>query len=164
MKALRDTKTGSEEKTGEGVVPDPARGEIDCEGVKDPRPSGKGGDPAAPHVFCAEVEGNAGESGEETVNREHCDGGLRRIDAKDAKDPSEEIGKDRRNEGGGAGEWIERGTEAVAQCDRTGDPTHLPAELRKMIRGIDSLAEDAGNKDQTHDQRDEDDYTKPDSC
>lgn len=157
MKALCEAETGGEEEPCQSVVPDPGCGEIDREGVKDPRPGGKAGNPAADCVFCAEVERNAGESGEETIDREHCDGGLRRIDAEDAKDRREEIGKDGRNEGGGTGEWIERGTEAVAQCYRTGYPSHLPAEFRKVIRGIDGLAKDAGNEDQAHHQGGEDD-------
>jgi len=161
MKALAEIETGGKEKAGEGVVPYAGGGEVDSEGIDGPEAGGKGGGPVSECIAGAQVERDAGESGEETVNREDSDSGGGGVDAEDAKDRCEKVRIEGRDEGGGAGCGPEGGAEAVALGDGAGDPAHLPPEIVEVVAGVDGLAEDAGDEDEAEDKGGEDNDGKP---
>jgi hypothetical protein len=86
VNALRDAETRGEQQTGERVLPNAAGGEINCEGIKSPGPGGDFGAAKSERVFGAEINGNAGERGEQAVDGENDECRGEGIDAKEAED------------------------------------------------------------------------------
>ena len=137
---LRNAETSGEQQARERVLPNPAGGKINSEGIKRPSPGGDFCAAQAERVFGAEVDGNAGERGENTVDGENDERRGERIDAKEPEDEGKQSGIERGHDCGGPAQRPVRRGKSVAGGEGARDPAHLPAECFIVFVSVGQVA------------------------
>ena len=163
MKGLRNKEAACKEKGGKGVVPDAVGGEINGEGIQGPAEGGERSDATVEGAAGKVKEGNAGEGGKKTVQAEDGKGDFDGVKAEEFEAAGEEIGVERWNEGGGAGDGEVGGAEALTEEESAGGPAHCPAFPAEVVvvdgMGAD-LAEQAGDDGEAKKEGEDDDARK----
>ena len=148
MNALRNAEAGGEKQAGQSILPDAAGGEVNSEGIKGPDPGCCLCAACPERIFGAEVDRDAGEGAEQTVDGEDDESRSERIDAEEPEDAGEKRWIERRLDCCGPAQGVVRRTESMPAGQSARNPAHLPAKLLvKFIRvGQTAIREEDHNQ------------------